>query len=114
MLLVRPHGAPDFALVGGFAEAFESVEEAAIREVREETGLEVRVERILGSYSCEPIGRNLVMVVCVMTVTGGAFRLQVEELAESRWFSLDALPNWPGESPLRAVFEDSAGRQVKG
>ena len=105
VLLVRPHYAPEFALVAGYPEPFESIEAAAVREVREETGLDVRIERILGSYSREPMGRNLVLVVCVATVVGGAFALQEEELAEGRWFPLNALPDWPGDSPLREVFE---------
>ena len=106
VLLVRPHDSPDFALVAGYPEAYESIEAAAIREVREETGLEVRVERLLGSYSCEPMDRNLVLVVCVATVEGGAYRLQEDELAEGQWFPLSELPDWPTGSPLRDVFHD--------
>lgn len=106
VLLVRPHYADEFALVAGYPEAFESIKEAAVREVREETGLEVRVERVLGSYSCEPMGRNLVLVVCVAAPEAGELTLQAEELAEGRRFALDALPEWPEESPLHEVFRD--------
>ena len=106
VLLVRPHGAEEFALGGGNPEPYETIEEAAAREVREETGLEVQVERILGSYSCDPMGRNLVLVVCVARVVGGDFRLQEEELAEGGWFALDGLPAWPEGWPLQDVFAD--------
>lgn len=48
-----PHG---YALPGGFVDVGETVEAAACREVREETGLEVQLTSLLGVYS-EP-GRD--------------------------------------------------------
>ena len=104
VLLARPHDADECALVAGYPEPFESIEAAAIREAKEETGLDIQIERLLGTYSCEPMGRNLVLVVCVASVTGGSFRLQREELAEAAWFPLDQLPHWPTTSPLNDVF----------
>src|SRR3712207_4034746 len=65
VLLVRQADYPHFVLVAGYLEAFETAEDAAVREVKEETGLDVVVERVLGTYSCRPIGKNMVSIVCV-------------------------------------------------
>jgi NAD+ diphosphatase len=103
-LLVRPAGWDGpHVLVSGYLEAYESAEEAAAREVREETGLEVEVERVLGTYSCRPIDKNMVFIVCVARVTGGALRLS-PELQDARWFPLDALPAWDESLPVARAF----------
>jgi 8-oxo-dGTP diphosphatase len=51
VLVKRRHEPLGWALPGGFAEAGESAEQAAAREAREETGLEVQLVDQLGCYS---------------------------------------------------------------
>ncbi|MFQ6009494.1 MAG: NUDIX domain-containing protein, partial [Candidatus Zixiibacteriota bacterium] len=51
ILLEKRHDRGLWGLPGGKIEPGESISEAAMREVKEETGLNVRTERLLGVYS---------------------------------------------------------------
>ncbi len=51
VLIERRFPPPGFALPGGFVDVGETVEAAARREMREETGLEVELTGLLGVYS---------------------------------------------------------------
>lgn len=50
LLLVRERSSGRWALPGGFADVGESAGEATVREVREESGYEVRASRLLALY----------------------------------------------------------------
>jgi len=51
VLIERKHPPPGWALPGGFVDPGEMLEQAAVREAREETGLDVRLQLLLGCYS---------------------------------------------------------------
>ncbi len=76
-------------LPGGGMELGETVDEALCREVLEETGLQVRVGRLVGVYS-KPQKQEVVLTF-LCHIAGGDLR-ETEEVRESRFFPLDALP----------------------
>ena len=51
VLIERRYPPPGWALPGGFVEVGETVEAAAVREAREETGLSVELGALVGVYS---------------------------------------------------------------
>ena len=72
VLIERRHEPLGWALPGGFVDVGETLENAAVREAREETGLEVRLGQLLGCYSDparDPRGHT-VSVVYVGEATG--------------------------------------------
>jgi ADP-ribose pyrophosphatase len=61
-----------YALPGGFVEVGETVEKAVLREVKEETGLDAQIVKLLGVYS-EPnrdLRFHVVSVVFVLDAFG--------------------------------------------
>lgn len=51
VLIERRNPPPGWAIPGGYVDVGESIEQAAVREAREETALEVRLMILLGVYS---------------------------------------------------------------
>ena len=90
---MRPAGAPDLEPSKGTPEPGESIEETALREVQEETGLKVELEESLGSIGYWFV-RSVDGVRCKKTVhfylmisTGGAMEEHDPEFDEVRWFA---------------------------
>jgi 8-oxo-dGTP pyrophosphatase MutT (NUDIX family) len=95
VLLVLREDARIWALPAGRCEAGESHEEAAVREVREETGYEIELRRVVGDYwrPQMPHGGDQMRVYVGQAIGGDPSAHDWESL-DVRWFALDALPRW--------------------
>ena len=87
-----------WALPSGFVEYDETVEEAAIRECREETGLEVVLDGLLGVYSFRSdfYGHGVLVLYCAHVV-GGELAAG-DDASEVRLFA-------PAELPTDIAFQ---------
>jgi NAD+ diphosphatase len=106
LLTRKPEWAPGrYSLVAGFLEFGECLEEAAAREVREETGVAITGVRYLGSQ-CWPFPSQL-MCGFVADYAGGEVTVDTRELADARWFRIDALPTLPPKRSIARYILDS-------
>ncbi len=81
-----------WCLPSGRVEDEETVVEAAIRETKEETGLDVKITRLVGIYSRPTDKPSGHAVVFAAIPVGGEISCQPGETLEVRYFSLDDLP----------------------
>ena len=89
-------------LPGGGMESRELPTEAVIREVMEETGLEVTVERMVGVYG--KVDKDDLVFAFVCKVVGGELRLS-DEADEHRYFDVNALPPNTLQKQVERIFD---------
>ncbi len=128
VLLLQRRNPPNrgrWALPGGLVELGETVEGAASREVKEETGLDVKIEGLIDVQTdihMDERGRleyHFVLVDFAATRVGGRLRLNGES-SDSGWFSKGELSDLDisegTKEVLRKFFESSGAyaRRLRG
>ena len=119
VLLQRRADNGAWVVPGGAMELGERIDQTAVRETREETGLDVEPARLAGIYSeprwiaTYPHGDRVQVFVALFECrpSGGALRSDGVETAEVRWFPLDDLPvDLPGRARIR-IDDALAGKR---
>ena len=118
------HGRSGWTLPGGGVEGSEHPLDAARREVREETGYEASVDRLLGIDTMViPASKRhsaktplyAMRVIYRASVIGGALRSEVDGSSdEARWFPLDEVPQLKRVSLLDIALRLNAAEPADG
>lgn len=99
------YGSRRWFLPGGGDHAGESADEAMVREMREETGLEVEITRLVGVYLYIGAYKRDHIFVFACNKLGGALAVDGREISEAGWFPLAAPPQ-PLTPGTRRVLGD--------
>ena len=94
ILLVRNVGWPEswYGLVTGFVESGEMPVQAVLREVKEEIGLEARLESYIGMY--EFYRKNELIIAYHVSVDSDNYSLDRNEVADAKWVGVEKVEPW--------------------
>mgnify|MGYP001426021321 CR=1 FL=1 len=93
-----------YALIAGFLEAGETLEEAVKREVMEEVGLEVKDIQYFGSQPW-PFPNSL-MIGFTVKYAGGNIKVDGNEIVDAKWFDASEVSRFPSKISIASELVD--------
>jgi ADP-ribose pyrophosphatase YjhB (NUDIX family) len=116
ILLTKREDFEVWCLPSGGVEEGESLAEAAIRETKEETGIDIQLTRLVGVYSRLGGIPDVHAVLYEAKPTGGELKTQPNETIEVAYFSFDELPQeiaFGHKKRIADVFHNRIGVSVR-
>lgn len=112
VLLIRRRDDGQWAFPGGFSDLGENVAQTAVREVREETGLAIVPQRLVGIYSSPRLGYTYangdqvqnVGVLFRARIVGDGRAVETDEAAALAWVTPEELVGYQRPAAWRRFF----------
>ncbi|UCE64996.1 MAG: NUDIX hydrolase [Candidatus Zixiibacteriota bacterium] len=109
VLLVKrkyPPKVGDWCIPAGFMEYDESPVECCKREVKEETGLDIKIERLFWNYKAGDDPRSIVVLILYLASVIDGDLLPGDDALETKYFDLERLPSNIAFSAHRRAIKD--------
>ncbi len=111
LLLIKTAYGTFWQTPGGTLNPGEAPEQGALRELKEETGLDGTIREKLGVYTSSTEGKRDIIHLYIVDVDQEELTLEWE-LKAAGWFSLDALPEDVSPATKRRINEYLAGQRA--
>lgn len=101
-------GRGDLVIPGGGVEPFETIDEAGVREIRDETSLEVEITGRIGVYELlnRETSTHKVIIYSRARVIGGVLRARTD-ISDLRYYTKEELAPLALSSLIRSVLLDA-------
>jgi ADP-ribose pyrophosphatase YjhB (NUDIX family) len=109
ILLTQRDDFETWILPSGGIEDGESISQAAIRETKEETGLDVELERLVGVYSRLSNMPPVYALLFTAKPIGGEIKCQEGETIAVEWFNFNELPSHLSAGHKRRIEDAISG-----